>query len=217
MGLFRNLIFRGAVWAGVLVVCWLFCTEGSASGGIAALEKDRTIPIMYCTDIYHPPADPDDHFDLASMYAIDEFDIKAVILDNAASKYNQGSKNGVVAVGQMNHITGRTIPCAIGLLEKLKSPDDSGFGQPDEFQGGVRKIIEILESTNLPVKIIAVGSLRDVAAAFNRRPDLFHDKVDVLVVFAGDASAKTEEFMEYNVELDVHAFVRIMNAQLPVY
>ncbi|MCJ7679974.1 MAG: hypothetical protein MUP70_04530, partial [Candidatus Aminicenantes bacterium] len=57
-------------------------------------------------------------------------------------------------------------------------------------------------------------SLRDTAAAFNRRPDLFRKKVTRLMIFIGEASAGTRE---WNVGLDPNAFIRIMNSGLPVW
>ena len=43
-------------------------------------QKTEKIPLIYCSDLYHPHVDPDDHFDIAAIYAIPEFDIKAIIL-----------------------------------------------------------------------------------------------------------------------------------------
>lgn len=62
--------------------------------------------------------------------------------------------------------------------------------------------------------VITVGSLRDLAAAFNREPDLFRKKVSRLMIFIGEASAPT---LEWNVGLDPHAFICIMNSGLPVW
>jgi hypothetical protein len=59
-----------------------------------------------------------------------------------------------------------------------------------------------------------VGSLRDVASAFNRKPDLFKQRVSRLMIFIGEASAGTRE---WNVGLDPNAFIRIMNSGLPVW
>jgi hypothetical protein len=47
--------------------------------GTSAAEK---VPILYSTDLYHPHADPDDHYDLATLFALAEFDIRGIILDN---------------------------------------------------------------------------------------------------------------------------------------
>jgi hypothetical protein len=60
-----------------------------------------------------------------------------------------------------------------------------------------------------------VGSLRDIAAGYNRSPDFFNAKVNRLFIFIGEASKKGH--IEYNVGLDKNAYIRIMNSGLPVY
>jgi len=172
---------------------------------------DAKVPVIYCTDLFHPHDDPDDHFDIACMYAIPEFDIKAIILDQGKK---QEERPGTVPISQLNAITGRNIPYAIGLAEKLERPEDTGEQQPDIYQKGVDTILAVLRESPAPVTIIAVGSLRDVAAAYNREPDLVRKKMHRLYAFIGEAQAK---FQEYNVGLDVNAYRRVMNAGLPVY
>jgi hypothetical protein len=39
------------------------------------------VPIIYSSDLYHPPQDPDDTYDLATLFALGEFDIRAIVLD----------------------------------------------------------------------------------------------------------------------------------------
>lgn len=167
-------------------------------------NRQNRQPVIYVTDLYHPFQDTDDHFDLVSLYSIEKFDIKATIIDMA-----QPSKTpGKVPIKQMNEIAGKNIPFYYGLKEKLNSPDDKASDQP-YYQEGCNKIIEILKRSKEKVLIISVGSLRDVAAAFNREPELFSKKVDKLVIFIGEARKK--EFIEYNVKLDLNAYIQIMN------
>ena len=116
---------------------------------------------------------------------------------------------------QLNHITGRNIPHTIGLSDELKSPQDKGLRQAKEYQNGVELILKILKTSKEPVTIISVGSLRNIAAGYNRSPGLFKAKVDRLYIFIGEASKKGH--IEYNVGLDKNAYIRIMNSGLPVY
>jgi len=176
------------------------------------VELEKRVPVIYCTDLFHPHDDPDDHFDIACLYSISEIDIKAIILDQGRK---QKTKPGSIPVSQLNYITGRNIPYAVGLSDELKSPQDTGLWQATEFQVGAELIIKILKTSRVPVSIITVGSLRDVAACYNREPELFRDKVDRLFIFIGEASAKGH--IEYNVGLDKYAYIRIMNSDLPVY
>jgi len=172
----------------------------------------EAVPVIYCSDLFHPHDDPDDHFDLACLYAIRQLDVKVIILDQGRK---QQQRPGSVAVRQMNTITGRQIPWEIGLADPLARPDDTGAGQPKEYQGAVERILKILAESDRPVSIITIGSVRDVAAAFNRAPDLFQKKLGRLMIFIGEAS--DPGFIEYNVGLDVQAFRRIMESGLPVY
>lgn len=174
-------------------------------------DQERLLPVIYCTDLFHPHNDPDDHFDAAAIYALTELDIRGIVLDQGE---RQAEAPGSIPLSQLNRITGRQIPRATGLSRKLKTPDDTGVDQPSEDQRGVALILRILRETDQPVTLISVGSLRDIAAAYNREPALFHTRVASLMLFIGEASAQTNE---WNVGLDPQAFIRVMNAGLPVY
>ena len=179
--------------------------------GMAA-EVNRSVPVIYCTDLFHPHDDPDDHFDLATLYAMPELDIKGVVLDQGRK---QLERPGRIPVSQMNKITGRNVPAAIGLADPLKSPDDQALDQPAQFQGAVELIIQTLRASARPVCIAALGSVRDVVCAFNREPGLFRTNVAMVLAFIGEAS--DGKFLEYNVGLDPQAFVGLMRSGLPVY
>lgn len=172
---------------------------------------ERSISAVYCTDLFHPHDDADDHFDLASLFALQELDIRGIVLDQGDK---QDHSPGRIPVEQMISLTGRNVPWAVGLAEPLKNPDDAGFEQAEKYQAGVRLILRALEGSKEPVTIITVGSLRDVAAAFNRKPELFRQRVSRLMIFIGEASAGT---LEWNVGLDRNGFIRIMNSGLPVW
>ena len=173
---------------------------------------EETLPILYGTDLLHPHDDPDDHFDLATVYSMPELDIRGIVLDLGQS---QARRPGRIPVSQMNRITGRDVPAATGLGQKLKSPKDTGLDQPADFQGGVGLILETLRKSPVPVRIATVGSVRDLVAAYNRDPALLKSRVDRVLVFIGEASHPT--FREWNVELDPQAYVGLMRSELPVW
>lgn len=175
-------------------------------------ERSQRVPVIYCTDLFHPHDDPDDHFDLATLYAMPEIEIKGVVLDQGKK---QLQKPGRIPISQLNRISGRNVPAVIGLSEPLKSPEDKALEQPAEFQKGVALILATLRNSTEPVRIAAVGSMRDVVAAFNREPELFRTKVAMILAFIGEAS--DPKFREYNVELDPQAYIRLMRSGLPVY
>lgn len=176
------------------------------------VETETRVPVIYCTDLFHPHDDPDDHFDIACLYAIKEIEIKAIILDQGEKQKN---KPGSVPISQLNHITGRNIPYAVGLSDELKWPQDKGLWQAKEYQDGVELVLKTLKTSKEPVSIVSVGSLRDITAGYNRSPGLFKTKVNRLFIFIGEASKKGH--IEYNVGLDKNAYIRIMNSGLPVY
>ncbi|MCI0408006.1 MAG: hypothetical protein L0191_05475, partial [Acidobacteria bacterium] len=53
------------------------------SGAYSQSSTDgaSSIPVIYTTDLFHPHDDPDDHFDLATIFAMPELDLKGIVLD----------------------------------------------------------------------------------------------------------------------------------------
>jgi hypothetical protein len=173
---------------------------------------DRRIPVIYSTDLFHPHDDPDDHFDLAVLYAMPEVDIRGIVLDQGRK---QLERPGRIPVSQLNRITGRDVPVHLGLERPLASPSDKALDQEERFQGGVRFVLKTLRESSVPVAIIAVGSVRDIVAAYNREPDLLARKVSAALVFIGEA--RDPAFREHNVGLDPHAYVGLLRSRLPVW
>ncbi|HEY3320723.1 MAG TPA: nucleoside hydrolase [Planctomycetota bacterium] len=180
---------------------------------VAAMAGDK-VPVIHCTDLYHPHEDPDDHFDLATMYAIPEVEVKAIILDKGS---RQEKAPGRIPVSQMNKITGRDVPCAIGLAKNLSKPDDKVLDDKAEYQQGVELILKVLKDSPRPVSIVTLGSCRDVAAAYNREPELLRSKIGKLMIFIGEADEAKQNYREYNVDLDRNAYICVMRSGLPVY
>lgn len=196
---------------GLQIALVLGCLVPGIPGGPAAGAETK-VPILYSTDLFHPHDDPDDHFDLATLMALGEFDVRGIVLDLGAK---QKQKTGRPAVEQMLHITGRRVPCAIGLGRRLESRLDKALGQPEEFQGGVELILDTLRDCPQKVTIFTTGSCRDVAAAFNREPDLLRKKVRAVYFNAGNGPAGVQT--EYNVGLDPEAYARMFASGLPLY
>lgn len=187
----------------------LLATFAAAATSIFAAAP---VPVIYSTDLMHPHDDPDDHFDLACLYAMPEADLRAVILDQGD---RQAQRPGFKPVWQLNYLAGRHVPAAIGLRDKLKTPEDRALDQPADHQNGVNLILQTLQDAREKVAIMFVGSARDVAAACNRQPGLFREKVRSIHGFIGDAGDPTHQ--EWNVNLDPQAFVRVMRADVPFY
>lgn len=182
---------------------------GLATFGAAGAEPSR-VPILYSTDLYHPHDDPDDHFDLLTLFAIPEFDIRGIVIDTGERGKDRPA---IPALKQVVYLTGRQVPFAMGLLQNLKSFEDNGLDQAEPAQAGVTLILKTLRESSGPVTVFATGSLRDVAAAFNREPDLLRSKVGRLYVNAGHSGGEGE----WNVDMDPNAYVRILRSGLPIY
>ena len=195
----------------ITITALLLLSSSTASSGRAA-EK---IPLLYSTDLHHPHMDPDDHFDLATLFGLPEFDVRGIALDCGA---HQQEAPGEIPVSQVLHLTRRKIPYAIGLAEPLRSAADDGRDQPDQFQRGVRLILDALRESPEKLTVFTTGSLRDVAAAFNREPELLRRKIARLYINIGNpAIGNKSRRYEYNVNLDRHAYVCIMQSGLPIY
>ncbi len=182
---------------------------------VANADEPKRIPVIYSTDLFQPPEDPDDHYDLAILSCLRELELKAVIFDMATSHRNP-EERGASALDQMAKITGNPPPpWKMGLRNPLRSPDDKAFDQPEGFQGGVELILEILEQSEEPVAMFLVGSCRDFTVAFNRNPDLLREKVKAVYVNAGNGPAGKQT--EWNVALDPNAYVGLMTSGLPIF
>ena len=171
--------------------------------------------MIYSTDLYQPPEDPDDHYDLAILASLGELELKAIIFDIATS-HRKPDEFGKTALEQMSQITGQPIPpWKVGLRNPLHAPDDKALDQPAESQGGVELILSTLEQSEEQVVMFMVGSCRDFAVAFHRNPDLLRKKVKAVYVNAGNGPGGLQT--EWNVTLDPNAYIGLMNSGLPIY
>ncbi len=179
------------------------------------------------TDLYHPHQDVGDNVDLIAAYGLPDVDLRAVILD-VTNRYRWPYKDpvqpeygdptgprdaGFIPVTQLNAIFGRNVPCAVGPYEQMASPDDAMRDAPAFQQTGVELMLRVLRESREPVEIVSFGSARPVAVAYNRAPDLMRRKVRMVHLCAG---AYPAGYLEWNVRLDVHAFVRVLRSDLPV-
>jgi hypothetical protein len=191
----------------------------------APCAAEDKVPILYSTDLFHPPDDADDTFDAATLFALKEFDILGVILDNARGRQVENTvqaefrqRLGRTPLEQLMHLTGRKVKYAPGLPEPLKSAADQGLDQPREYQGAVEMILAGLRQSQEKVILFNVGSCRDFAAAFNREPELFRQKVKALYCNAGTVFDRGDVAQDdFNVTLDAWAFFRMFETGVPIY
>jgi hypothetical protein len=197
-----------SVWTIAVVT---LCGVSAAMAAEAALAAEK-IPIVYSTDLFHPHADPDDHYDLACLFAIEEFDVRGVILDLGQ---RQTAQCGRPAVEQMMRISGRKVPYAVGLGRALRRLDDKAEDEPAPYQGAVRMILDVLQRSPQKVVLFSTGSCRDIAVALNRRPDLMRAKVRAVYFNIGRGPNEPQE--ECNVGYDPLSYYRLFQSGLPLY
>jgi hypothetical protein len=207
----KNLIF--------FVLLFIYCARPSYSV-CRNINHSKSVPVIYTSDLFHPHADPDDHWDLATIYAFANqgvIDLLGICLNWSCDPIFKKFFNtpigdpAVMSVAQLDFITGRTTLCGIGSSNELKSADDA---QSDSRINGVNLIIDALKRADHKVIIHIVGSARDVAIAGNREPGLFAKKCAAIYLVAGRSDGQPDE---YNVTIDKKAFIRIFQLPCPVY
>lgn len=203
-----------------------FCL-GSRGRAAHTTEKTHRVPVIDVTDLYQPFQDPGDNFDLVTAYALPEIDLKAVVLDvhdsfrKAVSDHpvlhdsdHNGPRDaGFISVLQLNYIFNRSVPAAAGPFTPMRSPEDKMLDIPGFQQQGVELILKVLRESPEPVSILSFGSVRPIAVAYNRDPELFHRKLAGIYLSAGSSSPG---YLEWNVALDTKAAVRLLRSDLPI-
>lgn len=194
------------------LACGGFLACAAAALAAEAEPTLSRVPVIYSTDLLHPHDDPDDHYDLATLFALPELDVRGIVLDLGE---RQQQRMGRPPVEQMLHLAGRRVPYAIGINRPLTARDDKAADVPPECQGGIELILTTLRQSPEKVVIFTTGSLRDVAAAFNREPELLRSKVRALYFNAGNGPGGPQN--EWNVTLDATAYQRVFESGLTLF
>lgn len=175
--------------------------------------------LIHQTDLYHPHEDPDDHFDLATVFALAKlgrWDLKGVLIDYPPEREEGDPAAG--AVLQMGRLTGITgIPVVVGTRHGMRNRRDAQSDRPLEDRAAADWVCAMLESSPHPVAINISGSCTDVALAGLRAPDLFRRKCRGIYVNAGAAHPNASGELEYNVQLNPSSFAAIFDIPCPIY
>ncbi len=176
--------------------------------------------LIHQTDLFRPHNDPDDHFDLACVYALavqGKIDLRGIVIDHPPPSFD--GDPDFPSIAQINHITGLTVPAVVGSSQPMKSPNDTGASLSASDRAAVRFILDTLRQSREKVAITAVGSCRDVAIAARTDPALFARKCAGVYVNAGTGSPDPHlaATLEYNVTLDPNAYRAMFDLPCPVY
>jgi hypothetical protein len=207
----RRKLFAAAAVGGLAT-----CFNGAASAFEAA--KKTKVAMIHVTDLFRPFADPDDHWDLACVFALakrGDVELLAVAIDNPPlAEYDPD----VQAVAQMNYLTGLSVPVIVGSPRRI-APDEVDRPENRAVLGGMRAILDILRKSPLPVIINILGSSRDVALAGKLEPSLFAEKCAGIYLNAGSGTPDEAlaSRLEYNVVLDTASYGEIFEIPCPVY
>lgn len=181
--------------------------------------KTVTPALIHQTDFFRPHEDPDDHWDVACIFALASLgalDLKGILIDAPPKAHYQPDAG---AIAQLNYIYGQTVPFAVGSSVAMQSRDETQSQQPQHERNGVNLLLRTLEQSTHSVTIQIAGSCRDVALALNTAPDLFARKCRAIYLNAGlgisDSMKAVEQ--EYNVRLSPQAFAALFNAPCPLY
>jgi hypothetical protein len=185
-------------------------------------------PLVHTTDLFRPHDDPDDHWDLATAYAMTcrgDLDLVGILTDNPEnlrSVYKGACSPDVAAVAQLNYLADRAVPVTTGTIwptrpgEKVREDN-----LPKDLQG-VNMLLDILKRSSQPVAITVVGSCQDVAVAGKKEPQLFAAKCAGIYLNAGcgnqDPALQLKDGeVEWNVHLNRGAYASVFELPCPIY
>lgn len=190
---------------------------------VAAAEQQadgtNPVPMIHVTDLFRPHNDPDDHWDLACVYALahqGRVDLRGILIDYP--QQNRGNDPDVLAVAQLNYLTGKAVPVMVGSPRWYDAPGSAPTGSEPHLRG-VRAMLQLLRRSPDPVVINIVGSCRDVALAGRLEPDLFARKCRAVYLNAGSGTPDESKaaVLEWNVHLDPVGYAAIFDLPCPVY
>ncbi|MFA6560636.1 MAG: nucleoside hydrolase [Verrucomicrobiia bacterium] len=177
------------------------------------------VPTLHVSDLFRPHNDPDDHWDLATQYALalqGRLDLRGVMIDFPQPKRN--NTPDICGVAQMNHITGKAVPIVVGS-PRVPSAEELRTGATAADLAGVRAFLELMRQSPRPVVIHVIGSCRDVALAMRLEPKLFARRCAGIYLNAGSGTPDREKArqLEWNVNLDPASYAAMFEAPCPVY
>lgn len=175
-------------------------------------------PVFHQTDIFHPHADPDDHWDLACNYALasrGDISLLGVMIDYPP----WAGDPAICAVAQMNFIAGLAVPAVVGSPLPMTSRTDAQPGADLPSHAAADALLDALRKSPEPVIINIVGSCRDIALAGLKDPALFSKKCAAIYLNAGTGSPDPEKsaVLEYNVQRNPASYAAIFDLPCPVY
>ncbi len=177
----------------------------------------RPIPVVLATDIGD---DIDDTWALVHALRSPELDVKLVLTEYGAPRYR------AALTAKLLQSAGRT-DVAVGVGVGTTSPDDEKRNQvpwvddydPAKYPGtvhadGVKALLELVERSEQPVTVIAVGPTPSLAEAVRRNPE-FARKCRLVGMYGSFDSGYepgSAPSAEWNVKADVPSLRQVLQA-----
>ncbi len=192
--------------------------RAGAASASAEAPKEARVPLVHFTDLFRPHADPDDHFDLATAYALafqGRLDLRAVVIDHPPADFERDPD--VLAVAQMNRITGLPVPVVTGSARRPATGEAASVAKGEA--AGASVLLDVLRASPRPVAVTVVGSARDVALAGRQEPELFAAKCAGIYLNSGSGTRDKVKaaFLEYNVGLDPASYAAVFDIPCPLF
>ena len=214
----------------VLASVWLFLFAMILGPGVGFAENGKSagypVPVALTMDLYHPPCDPDDHWDLLTLLALVDagrIEWTGLVVDYPLPMDDQGRRPAdagepaAVTLAQARHLTGRDLQWTVGAArpyEEVRASLEQGEHVPD----GAALLLDVLRRSPEPVVLVITGSCRDVAIAGSIDRSLFSQKCRALYLNAGVAIAQGRDAgTEWNVDLDLPAWRAVWDLPCPIY
>lgn len=203
-----------------------FVGLAAATGGVVGRQRpifareasSAGVPLLViATDLFFPPDDPDDHWDLATAFALAVQGLVrpvAVLFD--FPRPGTGKNPDIEALAQMNFLTGLTVPGLVGSNQPF-ARFLAGERQSRDL-GAIHALLRLMEEAPRPVTFSVAGSCRNVAMAAAINPELFRTKCAAVYVNAGTSRPSDPNSpLEWNVTLDPEAYDAMFSLPCPVY
>ncbi|RWA88113.1 MAG: hypothetical protein EOQ31_21345 [Mesorhizobium sp.] len=180
-----------------------------------------TIRLLHQTDLFRPYADPDDHWDLACVYALaasGQLELGGVLVDFPPDEY-PGRSPDVTGIAQLSYLTGLPTHMAVGSSVPYTHDRASLAALPRRDRAGAEFLLDYLRGSQGPAYVSIVGSCRDLAIAAKLDPDLFRNKCAGIYLNAGTGhpDIAKQGGTEYNVGLNAAAYAATFEIPCPIY
>ena len=177
-------------------------------------QNTPRIPVILDTDI---GSDIDDTWALAMLLRCPELDVRLILSDTGNTEYRAR------IIARLLEIAGRTdIPVGIGIKQTEKMGPQSPWVDGYELssypgivhQDGVRAAIDVLSRSPVPVSLVCIGPVSNIAEVLRSAPDVAPKTrfVGMHGSIRKQHGGRDGAIAEYNVKQDVKACQAVFEA-----